>query len=241
MAWAIPWGAMDEPAFREALTHGGRSATAADRAVGYVEEFEAYLAHFGVTLDDAMPAHLKSFVADVEADSGASAKLNLWGIRYYYEFIDDPVMVYLATEMREQRVRESPFQLRQFPEVDQTACDRLRRAGFRDVGELLTAASTVVAREELSRRTGVAPATIDELARLSDLARVSGLNGIRARLYLRAGVGSVFDLALRESDVLATDLTQLITEAGLDALPPTRRELQRAVEAARRLPSLIEW
>ncbi len=231
---------MDEPAFREALTNGGRSATAADRAVGYVEEFEAYLTPFGVNLDDALPAHLESFVADVEADEGASAKLNLWGIRYYYEFIDDPVMVYVASEMREQRVRESPLQLRQFPEVDQVACDRLREAGVRDVGELLAAATTED-RQELSTRTGVGAATIEELVRLSDLARVTGLNGRRARLFLRAGIGSVRDLAGKEPSALAQELERLIEGAGLDDFPPSRRELERAVEAAGQMPARIEW
>lgn len=209
--------------------------------MGFVLELQQYLDQVGRQLDNATPADLESFVALIEAEPGSSGKLHLWGLIYYYEFLDDPVMVHVATTMRRDRVELRPFRLRQFRGVDTSAIDALARVGIRSATRLLEVAADSHQRAGLASRTGISPVTLDELVRLSDLARISGLKGIRARLYLDAGVGSVADLATRDpADLLAT-LKDFVDASSFDGTVPSDGEVRHAVAQARRLDPLVEW
>ncbi|MDF1597488.1 MAG: DUF4332 domain-containing protein [Acidimicrobiia bacterium] len=232
---------MDVDAFRQFLKEGGRSATAALRAIDFTTQFETYLSDHGLDLDDAGPADLESFVADVEAEPGVSAKLHLWGLRYYYEFIDDPVMVHVAGAMRRQRVEQTPFRLRQFRGVNQTTTDRLATIGIRSIEDLLSAAGTRSQRTALAGTAAISLDDLEELVRLSDLARIRGLKGIRARLYLDAGIRSVTELAGWDPVELVAMLQQHIGGSGFDGIAPLPGEAQHAVQAARALEPVVEW
>lgn len=232
---------MDVVAFEQFLKDGGRSPSAARRAVYYVVEFETYLGGHGLDLDDAGPDDLESFVASLEAEPRVSAKLNLWGLRYYYQFTDDPIMIDLASTMREQRVRETPFKLRQFRGVNQQATRRLADIGIRSTDQLLAKAITPADRENLAMRATVPPSALEELVRLSDLARVPGLKSIRARLYLDAGIRSVETLATWDADELFPVLAGFFAESDCDGLPPLPGEVHKAVAMARNIPIVIEW
>ncbi len=231
---------MDEPAFRDFLRKGGRSVSAAGRAIGFAKELEEYLTGSGLQLDEAGPDELESFVADVESE-GESAKLHLWGIHYYYDFIDDPVMTYHAAEMRRERVEETPFHLRQFRGVDQEACDRLRAIGVSSTGDLLAVAATPSDRWALADRAEVDIGVIEELTRLSDLARIDAIRSIRARLYHDAGVTSVRALAECDPRALVARLRAFVDETGFAGIAPLPGEVGHVVDTATKLPDVIEW
>lgn len=232
---------MDVDAFRQFLKAGGRSATAALRAIDFAIQFETYLGEHGLDLDDAGPADLESFVADLEAEPGVSAKLHLWGLRYYYEFIDDPVMVHVAGAMRRERVEQTPFRLRRFRGVNQTTTDRLAAFGIRNVEDLLSSTRSRSERVALAARAAINLDDLEELVRLSDLARIGGLKGIRARLYLDAGIRSVTELAGWDPVELVAMLKQHIAESGFEGIAPMPGEAQHAVQAAQALNAVLEW
>lgn len=234
-------GTVDLDAFKQYLKRGGRSTNAALRVVEYVNQFEEYLGNHGRILDEADPDDLESFVAMVEAELNESAKLHLWGIAYYYDFIDDPIMVHMAATMRRERVEQTPFKLRQFRGVDLDDTDRLAAAGIRTATELLAVTTTASDRADLARRTEVSPASLDELVRLSDLARITGVKAIRARLYLDAGVRSVADLAAWDPIELLQLLRRYVADNGFDGIAPLPGEIRHAVDTARGLPPTIEW
>jgi hypothetical protein len=54
---------------------------------------------------------------------------------------------------------------------------------------MIEAAFTPELRESLSQRTGIEIHKIIENLKLSDLSRLKGMKGVRARLYYEAGVG----------------------------------------------------
>jgi len=232
---------MDVAAFEKFLKESGRSPSATRRAVQYVVEFEAYLAHHSFDLDEAGWDELESFVASLEAQPGVSARLNLWGLRYYYKFTDDPMMIDLASTMREQRVREMPFMLHQFRGLNQQVVEQLADIGIRSIDQLLAKAITHADRESLAKQATVSLAALEELVRLSDLARIACLKGIRARLYLDAGIGSVEHLATLNADDLVPQLKRFLAENNSDGLTPLPDEIHGAVTAARRLGAIIEW
>jgi hypothetical protein len=231
---------MEETAFRAFLAKGGRSPSAAARVIGYVSDYESYLTEAGTTLDEAGPAELESFVAHFEA-SGDDARLYLWAIAYWYEFAEEPFLAHVAGEMRRVRVEESPFRIRGFKGVDASDAERLERVGVGTVPAVLEAGATPARRCALSDDTGVSLEAIEDLVRLSDLARLSGVKGVRARLYVDAGIRSIPDLAAREPAALCTELRSWVEESGFEGLAPFPAEVAHSVEAAGRLEEVVTW
>ena len=227
-------------AFRAFLTKGGRSPSAAARVIAYVTDFETYLVEAGSSLEDAGPAELESFVAHFEA-SGDDARLYLWAIAYWYEFAEEPFLAHLAGELRRVRVEESPFRIRKFRGVDALEATHLEQVGAGTVPTLLDAAATPAQRFALSDHTGVPLESIEDFVRLSDLARLSGVKGVRARLYVDAGVHSIPDLAAREPEELCAHLRRWVEESGFEGLAPFPAEVAHSVEAAGRLDAVVTW
>ncbi len=175
---------MDEEGFRRFLKRGGRSQRAVKRALLLVEEFESYLKQKGggKRLEDANSDDLKAFVSWIERKENASAKLHLWGVRYYYEYTSNERMSTLAWQLRHREIKRAPFKLSEFRGVDPEYAKKLEAVGSRNVKEMLDAGRTRSGRKELSEKAGVPIDAVLELLKLSDLARVQGLKGIRARL-----------------------------------------------------------
>lgn len=232
---------MDVEGFEHFLKSGGRSPSAAGRAIEFVRHFEAYLSTHGVEIDDADPSDLESYVASVEVEPGVSAKLELWGLGYYYEYLDDPIMVHIAATMRRDRVEENPFRLRQFRGVSQTTTDRLADIGIRSADDLLAAAGSPSARSALAAQAAISVNELEELVRLADLARIPGLKSIGTRLCLDAGVRSVEELTRWDPDELVAVLRDFIRHERFDGLAPSPSEAGYAVESAKALPTVVSW
>jgi len=76
--------------------------------------------------------------------------------------------------------------------------------------------------------------------RLSDLSRLPGVKGIRARLYYDAGVHSVEKLAGWEPDALRVMLEKWVARTGFDGIAPLPKEVSSTIANARKLPSLVQ-
>jgi predicted RecB family nuclease len=118
-------------------------------------------------------------------------------IRYFYEFVPNEEMAYLALFRWNERVASSnvPLKLKEFRGINAADLAKLENAGIRNVKEIIKAGQTPAKRKELSAKTGVPVAAILELVKLSDLARIQGVKGIRARLYYDAGVDTMEKMA----------------------------------------------
>jgi predicted flap endonuclease-1-like 5' DNA nuclease len=232
---------MDETAFEAFLKRGGRSDGTVARVVRYTGEFERFLADAGRTLDDAEPEHLESFVAAIESEPGTTANIWLWAINYYYEFSEDAVMEHAAVELRADRIKHRPFRLYRFRGIDPSVVKSLAAVGVTNVDQLLERARTPADRRGLAADAGIPDDVVTELVQLSDLARIVGLKGIRARLYHSAGITTVAQLAGWEIDALVERLASYVASAGFDGIAPVRGEVEHAVTTARKLPSVVEW
>jgi len=234
---------MDEEGFRKHLKRGGRSPSAVERCLRYTTDFQRYLDKHpgGSDLDEADGQDLASFVAWIEREPKTSAKTHLWALRYYYEFAGNDAMRYLASALREERIKRAPILLANFRGVDPDHTNRLAAAGVKNVDQMLRTGRTRDDREGLAERTGVPPEAILELVRLSDLARIPGMKGIRARLYLDAGVDTVEKLAGRDPAELREMLVAFVHRSGFDGVAPLPREAAFSVATAQRLPILVEY
>ena len=234
---------MDEDAFRTFLKRGGRSKNAIQSITSLVLTFEDYLLKNcgSRSLEQARPADLEHFVDRVEGKGKTPPKKYLWGIRYYYEYIDHKELRALAGQLRERRIKRKPFRLAEFRGIDPDHTAKLAAAGIVHVEHMLQAGHSQANRQALSEKTAVPEAVIVALVKLSDLARIPGSKRIRARLYYDAGVDCLEALAQWEPEDLRAMLADFVQRTGFDGIPPTLKEAKHAVEQARQLPRIVEF
>lgn len=234
---------MDEGAFVRFLKRGGRSASAIRRCTRMAREFEAFVERYadGKAAEEAGPEALNAFVQHIEAGPKASAKTHLWALGYYFSFTGDEEMRRLAGALREARIERSPFPLAGFRGVDEAQIELLARAGIRNVQQMLEAGSNHEGRQAVAERAGVPYEVVLELVKLSDLARIPGIKGIRARLYYNAGVDTITEMARWEPGALRAMLVKFVEETGFDGIAPLPAEAAFSVMRARELPGVVEY
>lgn len=232
---------MDESEFRKFLKRGGRSQNAVNRVVGLVQEFEGYLRQANKRLDQASPGDLESFVAQVESEPKISAKKHLWGIRYYYEYSSNEEMRRLAGALRQQRISRNPFALKDFRGVNPQHIAQLEAIGIQNVEHMLKAGRTPRDRQELAQKASVPLEVVLQLVKLSDLARLAGVKGVRARLYYDAGVDTIEKMAQWDPQELHASLIEFVEQTGFEGIAPLPKEAQNAVSTARKLPKIVEY
>ena len=236
---------MDEDGFRQFLKRGGRKPHTVDNVVKIVRSYEAYLDKFaeGKAIEQTSPDDLATYVEWFEREEEKTAKGQLWAIRYYYRFINNKPMVIQASELREERTGKTRkfFNLRDFLGIDTTYVEKLEAVGIRDVDQMRTRGRTPDQRRELSIKTDVPEAVILELVKLSDLARIPGVKGIRARLYYNAGIDTVEKMAEQHPDTLLVAMREFVEETGFEGIAPLPKEIKGSIETAKKLPKEIEY
>ena len=228
--------------FREFLKRGGRSLSAIKRVLAYVEEFTGFLAdQRDRDPEEADQGDLEAFVAKIEEEPKASAKGHLWGLVYFFDFTDNLELKSLSRVLREERIERRPFPVHKFRGLDPAVIDKLAAAGIKHVKHVLAAGATPQRRDDLAARAGVPEDVILEIVKLADLARIPGLKGIRARLYLEAGVDTVEKLAAWEAEPLRDMLVEFVDRTGFDGIAPLPAEIRYSIAKAKGLPRTVSY
>jgi hypothetical protein len=92
----------------------------------------------------------------------------------------------------------------------------------------------------LAARTGVPEEAILELVKLSDLARLTGVKGIRARLYYDAGIDTVAKMARWEPEALREMVVEFVERTGFEGVATLPAEARHTIREARALPKVLE-
>ena len=137
--------------------------------------------------------------------------------------------------------KRNPFFLRQFQGVNPEVVAKLEAVGIKNTGQMLAAGQTARKRTALAEEAGVPVGAILELVRLSDLARLPGVKGIRARLYYAAGVDSVEKMAGWEPEALRLMVAEYVERTGFDGIAPLPKEVSSTIANARQLPRVVEY
>lgn len=137
--------------------------------------------------------------------------------------------------------KRNPFKLSEFRGVDLRHIEKLRGFGIKNAEQILGIGKTRDERKTLSEQTGIPEKDILELVRLSDLARLPGVKGIRARLYYDAGVDSVEKMAGWEPEALRIMVTKFVERTGFEGIPPLPKEVSSTIANARKLPKIVEY
>jgi hypothetical protein len=137
--------------------------------------------------------------------------------------------------------KQNPFPLKDFRGVDPENIEKLEGLGIKKARQMLSAGQTPEGRAALARKAGIPEAAVLELVKLSDLARLPGVKGIRARLYVDAGVDSVEKLAAWEPQALLAMTAEFVERTGFDGIAPLPKEVSSTIANARKLPKVVEW
>lgn len=234
---------MNQEEFQKFLRRGGRSQSAIKRCISYAREFERYLRErrSGKGLEEASAEDLEDFVEWIEKKTKTSAKTYLWALRYYYEYASNELMSNVASELRQRRIKRVPFALEGFRGINPKYVEKLAAVGIRNVEQMLEAGRTRNGRQELSSKTGIPLDSILELVKLSDLARIPGIKGIRARLYHDAGVDDIKKMAEWNPKALRAMLLKFVDRTGFDGMAPLPKEAEFSVEKAKKLLKIVEY
>jgi len=234
---------MDRTGFMQYLKRGGRSPEAIDRILKYLDEFCSYLEtdRGAIGPDEAGEEDLEAFVSSIEREPKQSANTQLWALGYYYDFTGNEKMRQLSSFLRQQRISRNPFKLKDFRDVNPETISRLEEKGIRTTDQMLQAGVTPASRQVLASETGIPVEDILELVQLSDLSRIPGVKGIRARLYHQAGVHSIDAMAQYEPEQLLAVTRRYVLDSGFDGIPPLPAEVRHAIMTAKKLPRVIEY
>jgi predicted RecB family nuclease len=133
------------------------------------------------------------------------------------------------------------MKLKEFRGINPEHVKKLESAGVRNIKDMIAVGPTPAARKELAEKTGVPLSAILELVKLSDLARIQGVKGIRARLYYDAGVDMIDKLAKWDSEKLRMMLVKFVEKSKFDGIAPLPKEARNTVEMAKRMPRIVEY
>lgn len=137
--------------------------------------------------------------------------------------------------------KKNPFKLRDFMGIRDEYIEKLARTGIKNTAQMMSAGQTAEKRADLARQAGIPVDAVDELVKLSDLARLPGVKGIRARLYYSAGVDSVEKIAAYEPQALLRLTTEFVERTGFNGIPPLPKEVSSTIANARAMPKVVEW
>jgi hypothetical protein len=230
--------------FGKHLKRQGKKEHVVATLINQVQRFEQFLAERrNVGLDAATCEDLQAYAEEVESQHKGKSRIAVRGVALYYAWAGREELASCAHAIREAgiaRTRRS-LSLREFVGLDDAELDKLGAEGIVNVRQMIAAGSTPTERQALSEKTGVRLATVLEIVKLADLARIPGIAGIRARLYHDAGVDTTAKLAAWEPDALRQMLIDYVARTGFAGIAPLPKEVDFTIATASKLPQLVEW
>jgi hypothetical protein len=131
--------------------------------------------------------------------------------------------------------------LKDFRGVNPEFLARLEAIGIKKAAQMLSAGQTPEKRVTLALKAGIPEEPVLELVKLSDLARLPGVKGIRARLYYDSGVDNAEKLAAWEPESLPAMTAGFVARTGFDGIAPLLKEVSSTIANARNLPKIVVW
>ncbi len=105
---------------------------------------------------------------------------------------------------------------------------------------MLKAGATPESRKEIAEQTKIPEDAVLELVKLSDLARIPGIKGIRARLYHDAGFDTVDKLAHSQVGEVLKVTQDFVSRTGFDGIAPLPAEVTFSIKTAQNLPIIVD-
>ncbi|TFG26605.1 DUF4332 domain-containing protein [Candidatus Thorarchaeota archaeon] len=232
---------MNEEGFYTFMKKKRKSENTIQNCIAAIKELETYLGKQQLSLDTLSIPNLETFISDY-LDKNRTTKF-LWSINYYFLFIGRDDLLHISHSIRGKLVKKArkPFKLRDFRGVRAADIDKLEALGIDDNTSMLERGQNSKLRKELATQSGLSIKVIEEIVKLSDLARIPGVKGIRARLYYDSGFDTCKKISLSTQEIILEITQKFVEETGFDGIAPLPKEISYSIEIAKKLPDIVEW
>ena len=232
-----------EEGFRRYLKRKGKKDHVVKGLVDSVGLFETYLGERSKGIHQATKQDLYDYAVTCESERKGSARMKIRGVALYFRYVGNNELAATANGIREAGISKdrTAFKLKNFLWVNQAHVSRLEAVGIADIRQMIGSGRTHDARKRLAEITGISTEGILELVKLSNLARLTGIKGIRARLYHDAGLDTWDKIAVLDVDELRDICTRFVEATGFPGIPPTPKEAAFTISSAETLPRTVEW
>ncbi|MDO8055328.1 MAG: DUF4332 domain-containing protein, partial [Candidatus Hermodarchaeota archaeon] len=164
-----------------------------------------------------------------------------YALKSYYDFLSETHLYYAANEILGIISLEA-LNLKDFANVDPTVAKILAAHAIRTAAQLLAITRTPTDRAKLATATKIPEATILELVKLSNLARIPGLKQKRARLFYDAGFDTLNKIAAyHDPDALVAFFTTFVERTGFDGRAVSPAEAQFTLGMAYYLKPITQF
>ena len=191
-----------------------------------------------INLENITREHLIKFLEDNRDVKRIG--MHIGALIGYYEIIGDRFRYNLAREIRGIELLER-YQLKNFHLVNLDYIERLKEIGIKTAKQMLDAGLTKENRKAIAAKSDIPEDYILELVKLSNLARISGLKKIRARLYYDAGIDTLRKLETWIPLELKELLDDHVKKTGIAKMGPLLAECSSAIALAKHLPKIVEF
>lgn len=232
----------DEAGFRAYLQDRKTPTNITAQFIRLTNEFFAYLQKYRQKSVDTQQAEdLHEFFAWLD-QKFRRPKINryIYALKSYYGFLADQDLYYATNELLGIISLEA-LKLKDFAGVDPKVAKTLAAHAIRTAAQLLAVTRTKTQRKTLSETINIPEATILELVKLSNLARIPGLKQKRARLFYDAGLDTLDKIAAYDTpEDLVTLFTQFVNRTGFDGRAVTPAEAQLTLGMAKYLKPITQ-
>ncbi|MGD0707130.1 MAG: DUF4332 domain-containing protein [Anaerolineaceae bacterium] len=232
---------LGEQEFMQFLKRSGKKPHVVEGLVSNVHTFETILAdEKHKSLEAATADDIRFFAQRLDK---SEEKKYMRALALYFHFSGQKLLAQLAGSLREEEIAKSrrAIKLREFRGIDQDHFALLASIGIVTIADMLTAGKTPASRELLSQRTGIPQMDILELVKLSDLSRLEGVKGVRARLYYEAGVDTPDKFKSWKPSALYQMLSDFVKQTKFDGIAPLPKEVRVTISNAGKLPPAVEY
>jgi nucleotidyltransferase/DNA polymerase involved in DNA repair len=132
------------------------------------------------------------------------------------------------------------YPISEIPGMGANAAEILKKDGIRTTIGFLRAAKTPRQRLKIAERTGTDPKDVLDWATACDRMRIKGVGSDYSQLLRAAGVKTVGELQFRNPQRLVERM-QAANKSKLVRLLPKRQTVERWIESAKKLQSLIRY
>ena len=132
------------------------------------------------------------------------------------------------------------YPISEIPGMGANAAEILKKDGIRTTIGFLRAAKTPRQRLKIAERTGTDPKDVLDWATACDRMRIKGVGSDYSQLLRAAGVKTVSELQFRNPQRLVERM-QAANKSKLVRLLPKRQTVERWIESAKKLQSLIRY
>jgi hypothetical protein len=151
-----------------------------------------------------------------------------------------PLLALAALLIAPALARANPYNVSEVPKlIKEREARKLHGAGIHSTDDLLHHAVDPAQRKQLAKQTGLGAARVEQLARCSDLLRLSDIGPEFVLLLDAAGVKSVPDLAAMASPALTKKISALNKARHIANPAPNEAQVRNWVTQATKLPAVL--